>query len=193
MIHAASPDTWAGILLDGLGGALIGAAATIAVVVATIKSERRAREDQRLHDAISQAHASTQAFGFMTHTQKDLSAPDAFAALNAMLQSLVSAMNMAQAYEPKLARLLETTSLELSSVTSTFDGSTTAHDNLRQRVLEMQVVLGRWISSPDKIRDGSIDQGKIRELAASPVSDTTQQTQQPLQPTGWWHRLTHRR
>jgi hypothetical protein len=172
MTLAAPGDNWWGVLLDGFAGGLIGAAATITVVVMTIRHERKMREGERLDAAIATAHADIGTW--VMHTAgRDALHTETLGPYRAMLQSIAMATTRAQSVEPALAQLLTSASLNLGTAAQTVDRSAKSLEDLQAAVIRVHIVLGRWLSEPQLIRDRVLDYNHVVRLQGIVDADGT--------------------
>lgn len=153
---------WADVAFDGIAGALIGSAATIGVVVATIKHDSRSRRIDRLDEAIGTAHAAVQAWGFSVQADGAIS-DQTRAMLFPALQAVTPVLSRAKGTEPQLAKLLETASMDLSAQMVKIKPGARDVPELTASILRLQTALGCWFSEPDQIRDGTLDYEAIKE------------------------------
>lgn len=161
-ILASDPSaTWAGVLFDGLAGALIGAAATITVVVATIKHERSQRTHSDLDAAMASAAAAVSEHAFSVQLD-GINSPRARATLRPMLQAMTPAITRAQATEPELLELLQAGLQDLTSTTAGLDGTEAALDAYKDACTRVSTALGYWFSNTELVRHGRLTYGHVR-------------------------------
>lgn len=187
-------DTWAGILLDGLAGGLIGALATILVIYATIRHERKMRDADRLDDAVAAAaSAASDIRAFLTRgIEDDAQKWHLFARL---VQTTSFAMARAQRNEHELAVLLNDAARDLHAAVSIDKTDPRRASALNQANLRLSVALGYWVTHPEHVRHGTLTYDKVRDLTdrAEPGTPPTQPKFPAITRRMRLHRWRHER
>jgi hypothetical protein len=188
---ADAASTCAGILLDGLGGALIGAAATITVVVATIVHERHMRTADVLDDAIATAYAAALAHG-MTTKVHGASSKQSIDSAQQMLQAVTVAFSRAQSIEPELAELLRKASDDASAAMHSIANDRATWDAYEASLFRLQTTIGQWIARPDLIRQHSLTYDHIQQIAEAANADGSPMPDLGIKNPNAWARLRRR-
>lgn len=182
-----TPLIAAAVWFDGLGGALIGAGATIAVVVFTIRHDSNARQADRLEQAIQQANHAIGVCG-MTLSTSGLTSETYNAGFQPALLQVQALIATARRTEPELAELLGAAAKNMTDIVESFGKIERPEVALRDSLLRFQVAIGFWMSGPDQIRHGLIGYPLVADLTATADNHGTVKNWQPPQVT-WRDRI----
>lgn len=159
------PDTWSGVLFSGLIGSLIGSAATVLVVVLTIRNQAGVREEERLHEAVAEAYSSAQSLSLDIAARGQPPAVDVF---KPALTAMATAITRAQRSEPFLARYLIDAAQDLTESTNAAyaGGATPSPEILNEPWQRVTVALWVWTISPRTIQFGLWSYADVEPFSA---------------------------
>lgn len=190
--HTASAG---GSWFDGMGSALIGAAATIIAVVLTIRWESLARRRDAL-DVVVGASEKGVSDAAMLGIRWGLDDPRALDAHQVMLQTHSRLMTAATRYEPELRVLLYEAALDLTEATrslveaaATAEGRAKGDAGILDSMGRLRMALGQWAADADAIRFGAVTYEIVRDVTATVDETGHSDLEFPTVDPSWMDRL----
>jgi hypothetical protein len=148
----------ADVVWDGIFGALIGSTVTAGAVVATIKYDASNRASDRLDDAVGQAQAAVDAFGYSALID-GLKPASTKAAMRTALNALPAVTARARRREPRLAKLVNDASEDLSDALQRV-----SQDDIIASAQRASIALLSWFGRTAEIRKGQFTYDDVRRI-----------------------------